>query len=326
MPRDLHTLPKAHLHLHLEGSARRSTAEEIVERGGNRLVAPDEISGWAEFLGGYVSLMLALTVDDVPRLCRELLEDEASQGVTYTQPHVSPSVYALRFDMSMADALALLHDAFTSASAATGVAYGLVVNTDRVIDVARADEIASVAAEHAGQGVTALGLAGDESIGPCEPFARAAAIAHDAGLLVVPHAGELAGPESVWAALEHLDADRIAHGIRAAEDPSLMKRLAGDGVACDVCPTSNVKLGVVGEMGSHPLPRLLDAGVPVTINTDDQLFFGPLLAAEYANVRDAFGLSDDELAGVARTSAEVSGAPADVVAAMHAGIDAWLAS
>jgi adenosine deaminase len=121
-------------------------------------------------------------------------------------------------------------------------------------------------------------------------------------------------------------ADRIAHGVRAAEDPTVLARLAERGIACDLCPTSNAVLGVAPGIAGLPLARFLGAGVPITLNTDDRLFFGSGVAAEYAAVRDAFGLSDAELAAIARTSADVSGAPAATVARIHHGIDAWLAA
>jgi len=159
-----------------------------------------------------------------------------------------------------------------------------------------------------------------------EHFARAAAIAREAGLLVTPHAGELCGPDSVVDALDHLGAHRIAHGIRASEDPEVLERLAAGDVACDVCVTSNVALGVVSDLASHPLPTLLEAGVPVTLGADDSLMFGSGLADEYAVARDAFALPDEQLAEIARTSVRVSGASTATKRRVVAEIDAWLAS
>jgi len=143
---------------------------------------------------------------------------------------------------------------------------------------------------------------------------------------VIPHAGEFGGADTVAAAVDVLGADRIHHGIRAVEDPALMTRLAAEAVPCDLCPTSNVVLGVAPAIGELPIRQLLDAGVPITLNADDQLFFGHGAADEYAAVRDACDLTDDELATIARTSADVSGAPAATRHRLHRGIDAWLAS
>ncbi|MFC8431895.1 hypothetical protein [Streptomyces sp. NPDC057253] len=142
-----------------------------------------------------------------------------------------------------------------------------------------------------------------------EPFAEAFTIARDAGLISAPHAGELAGPASVRSALDALGAQRIAHGIRAVDDPSLLARLAAQGVVLDVCPTSNVALGVVESLSAHPLPKLLHAGVRCTLNADDPLLFGPGLLEEYATARTTLALTDHQLAAIARTSIESSGAP-----------------
>ena len=188
-----------------------------------------------------------------------------------------------------------------------------------------AEEIARFAADRADRGVVAIGIAGDEAIGSFAPFQWACKIAHEAGLLVVPHAGESVGAESVRDALDLLRPHLIAHGVRAVEDPDVLRRLAAEGVPCDVCPTSNIKLGVVRDIEAHQLPTMLEAGVPVTINADDQLYFGPKVAEEYALVRDSFGLSDAELAEIARTGARVSGAPAATRERILAEIDAWLA-
>jgi adenosine deaminase len=201
-----------------------------------------------------------------------------------------------------------------------------MVAADRTIDPADAVEQAKLAARYAGRGVVSFGLANDEALFPPEPFAPAYDIARDAGLLSTPHAGELAGPASIRGALEALGADRIQHGVRAVEDPELVKRLAESGVCLDVCPTSNVMLSVVPTIHQHPLPVLLDAGVRCSLNGDDPLLFGPGLLEEYSLCREAFGFDDATLAAIARVSIEASGAPASVKVAGLAGIDAWLAS
>ncbi len=170
-----------------------------------------------------------------------------------------------------------------------------------------------------------FGLANDEAAFPPEPFAPAFAIAREAGLLPVPHAGELAGPESVRGALDALHARRLGHGVRAVEDPDLVARLAREQVCLDVCPTSNLLLAVVADLAEHPLPRLLRAGVPCSINADDPLLFGSGLLEEYTVARDGMGLDDGQLAVVAASSIRHSGAPSERRAAALAGIDAWLA-
>ncbi|MBC7269380.1 MAG: adenosine deaminase, partial [Streptomyces sp.] len=144
------------------------------------------------------------------------------------------------------------------------------------------------------------------------------------GLIPAPHAGELAGPASVRAALDVLGARRVAHGVRAIEDPALVARLSAEGVVLDVCPTSNVALGVVECLSDHPLPILLQAGVRCTLNADDPLLFGPGLLDEYETARTTFALTDSQLAAIALTSVESSGAPRATVEDAATRIDAWL--
>ena len=142
----------------------------------------------------------------------------------------------------------------------------------------------------------------------------------------MPHGGELAGPASVAACLDDLHADRIGHGIRAAEDPALVKRLSAEGITCEVCPSSNVALGIAAEPSQVPLRTLFEAGVPVALGADDPLLFGPRLSAQYEIARHAHGFTDAELADLARASVLGSVAPAELRTAMLAGIDAWLAA
>jgi adenosine deaminase len=254
------------------------------------------------------------------------VEDEATQGVQYTQPMMGVGFFSRQLGLSPEEVFAIHAEAMGAASAATGVEVGFMFGILRHESPEDAEAIARFAAVRADRGVAALGVAGDELIPSLPSFRRAFEIAREAGLLVVPHAGETGGPESVRETLDLLEPDRIAHGVRAVEDPDLLRRLADEGVTCDVCPTSNVTLGICSGIEAHQIPALLAAGVPITLNADDQLFFGPKVAEEYALVRDAFGLTDEQLAEIARTSAQASGAPAGIVARMLEGIDAWLAA
>jgi adenosine deaminase len=320
--RDVFALPKAHLHLHLEGSARPETVAELAVLEGLTIPAP-VFSSLPEFLVCYQAILPAIRrPESLARVCREVIEDDAAQGVVYSQPMVCPTYYAERLGLSLEGVWATMREAFEGAARAAGIAVGYLVGIDRARPVEQAEAAASFAAAHAGDGIVGFGFGGDERVPPGK-LARACDIAREAGLMIVPHAGESVGPESVRAALA-LRPRRIAHGVRTAESPALLARLAGEGIACDVCPTSNLRLGVVSDLAAHQLPILLEAGVPVTLNSDDQLFFGSRVAEEYALARDAFGLTDAELAAIARTSARVSGAPPPVVARIEAGIDAWL--
>ncbi len=205
-----------------------------------------------------------------------------------------------------------------------GVGFGLTIAVSRHRSPAQAVRLARFAARYAGRGIHALGLTGDERVAAAQPFAEAFAIARGAGLTSAPHAGELCGPDSVRDAVEHLGATRVAHGIRAAEDPALLELLVERGVSLDVCLSSNRVLGVVRDLSEHPLPQLLAAGVGCSLGTDDPLMFGSSLAEEYLLARETFGLTDRQLAAMAWTSVQTSDAPAEVVAAAVAGIDAWL--
>ena len=154
--------------------------------------------------------------------------------------------------------------------------------------------------------MVSFGLANDEVAGPPERFARAFAVAREAGLVSAPHAGELAGPDSVRGALDALGARRVGHGVRAVEDPALVARLAEERVCLDVCPTSNLLLSVVPSLAEHPLARLLAAGVPCSIGSDDPLLFGPGLLAEHVTAREVLGLDDAQLALAARSGLEAA--------------------
>jgi adenosine deaminase len=324
--RSAFSLPKAHLHAHLIPSARPETMLELAERYGVDVSDAWVFSNLTEFVAkSLLSFEVIRTPDDLARVCREFVEDEATQGVRYTEPMIGMVYFSQAFGLSPDEVFAIHDEAFRAASAATGVEVGYLFGMLRHQTPEMADEIARFAAARADRGVVALGLAGDELIGSFAPFARAFEIAREAGLLVVPHAGESAGPESVREALDLLKPDRIAHGVRTVEDPDLLRRLAGEGITCDVCPTSNVKLGVVTEIEAHQLPSLVAAGVPVTLNADDQLYFGPKVGEEYELVQRIFDLPDEHLAEIARTSIRASGATAATRKRVLAQIDDWLA-
>jgi adenosine deaminase len=189
---------------------------------------------------------------------------------------------------------------------------------------AEAVALARLAARYAGRGVVSFGLADDEAHGPAAPFAEAFAVARAAGLISAPHAGEHAGPESVRAALDALGARRIQHGVRAIEDPDLVRRLVDERVCLDVCPTSNVRLGVVPSLEAHPAPALVQAGVAVSLNADDPVLFGCGLLDEYELARRGFGFDDTVLAAIAADSIRASGAPESLRAGALARIDDWL--
>jgi len=335
-PRPLSTLPKAHLHLHFTGSMRHATLVELADQRGIRLPAaltegwPPRLSGtdergWFRFQRLYDTARSVLRAPaDVHRLLRETAADERADGSAWLEIQVDPSGYGTRFG-GITDLVELVLDAAGQAAETTGVGIGVIVAANRTKHPLEARTLARLAAQYAGRGVTGFGLSNDERRGAARDFAAAFRIAERAGLLLVPHGGELAGAASVEACLDELHADRIGHGIRAVEDPAVVKRLAADGITCEVCPSSNVALGVAASPAQVPLRRLFAADVPVALGADDPLLFGTRLTAQYEIARHAHGCTDAELADLARASVLGSAAPAPVRARLLAGIDAWLA-
>jgi adenosine deaminase len=264
--------------------------------------------------------------DDLARLVREVVEDAAHDGAVWVEPAfwIAPAKVERLGAQHREEVLEVALDAAARAGRDLGIGVGLMVSTDRRMTSEESVEHARLAARYAGRGVVAFGLAGPEVEGRPETYAEAFKIARAAGLIPAPHAGEHGGPESVRGALDALGARRIAHGVRSIEDPALVERLAGEGVCLDVCPTSNVHLQVVPTIAEHPLPRLLAAGVQVSLNADDPTFFGSSLLDEYNLVRETFALDDATLARIASTSIRASGAPASLKDEARRGVEAWL--
>ncbi|HEY1624994.1 MAG TPA: adenosine deaminase [Streptosporangiaceae bacterium] len=335
MPRPVETLPKAHLHLHFTGSMRHSTLVDLAGFYGMHLPPalteewPPQLSGtdergWFRFQRLYDTARSVLRrPDDVYRLLRESAEDEQREGSGWLEIQVDPSGYGNRFG-GLSATIELVLDAAAKASVGTGVGIGVIIAANRTRHPLDARILARLAAQYADHGVVGFGLSNDERRGAAGDFVRAFSIAERAGLRLVPHGGELAGPPSVAACLDSLHANRVGHGVRAAEDPALVKRLAAEEVTCEVCPASNVALGVAAVPADVPLRVLVDAGVPVALGADDPLLFGSRLAAQYELARSVHGFSDPELAFLARTSVLSSAAPSDVRARLLTGIDAWL--
>lgn len=335
--RDLRRLPKAHLHLHFTGAMRHTTLLDLAERHGIRLPEalldphPPHLSaaderGWFRFQRLYdIARSVLRHPDDVRRLVHEVAADEAADGSGWLEIQIDPSGYATRFG-GLTAFLELVLDASRAATRASGVGIGVIVGANRTKHPLEARTLARLAAAHAGRGVVGFGLANDERRGPAHDFERAFRIAARADLLRAPHGGELLGADSVRACVETLGAQRVGHGVRAAEDPEILDLLAARGVTCEVCPTSNVALGVYPDLAAVPLRRLLGAGVPVALGADDPLLFGARLTEQYAAARHVHGLDDRALADLARAAVRASRAPSDVRAALLAGIDAWLAA
>ena len=334
--RDLLKLPKAHLHLHFTGSMRHATLLELAARDG--IALPDQLveewpptlsaadeKGWFRFQRLYdVARSVLRTEDDVRRLVREAAEDDVRDGGRWLEIQVDPSGYGARFG-GITAFTDLVLDAVREASQATGLGMAVVIAANRTRHPLDARTLARLAGQYAGRGVVGFGLSNDERRGSTADFASAFRIADRAGLLLAPHGGELRGPEHIRVCLDSLGADRLGHGVRAAEDPALLDRIVEAGVALEVCPVSNVALGVYSDLTSVPLPTLLAAGATVALGADDPLLFGSQLAGQYATMRAAHELSDAQLAELARMSVRASRAPDDIRTATLADIDSWLA-
>jgi adenosine deaminase len=324
--RNLRELPKAHLHLHVDGAMRAETLAELARKYGVEAPMPTSYGSFDAFMATITAAAGCLRTEaDVRRLISEIVEDAAQQGVRWLEPSMWPGLLGGRLgpDESAVD---VVLDAGLRAGAALGVGFGLILAANRDFGAAAACDVARLAVSRAGLGVVGLGLDGDESAAGPELFVEAAGIARAGGLPCVPHAGELLGAEGVWRTLELLEPQRIMHGVRGADDPALVKRLAADALPLAVCPTSNALLSVVPSIAEHPLPALLAAGVPVSLNTDCPLFLGTTTVGEYALASSPFGLGPEQLAAIARTSLVTSSCPADRRDRALAGVDGWCAA
>lgn len=328
--RDLRALPKVELHVHLEGAMRVATVRELAARDGVSVPSGLGPEGWSfagadDFIGQYVALCgLMTTLDDFRRLGLEVTEDLAANGVRYAEAVFTPSAHAHAFDDDWHGPIEALLDGLAAGAREHGTVVRLTPDVVRDLGLEAAWRTLGVARRFADAGVVGLNCAGTErsQIGPFGSVFRAA---KDAGLRSVPHAGEWAGPENVWATLEHFLPDRIGHGVRSIDDPRLVEHLANEGIPLEVSPISNVATGVVASLDDHPYPRLRAAGVDMSLNSDDPPMFGAWIGDVYEAARGAWGLSDEDLADVARRSVRASFGDAGTKAEIERDIDAWLA-
>ena len=307
---DLLGLPKAELHLHLEGAVRPATARELAERYARPMPRTGRFADLAEFVVAYEQARdLIGSLDDLRRVAAELLTTARENGVVWTEVHVIPATYAGRLGPDEAVVEAVLDG--LAAGSDDAAAAGLIIGVNRMLPVPVAERSLDLALAYGDRGVVGLGLAGDEARFPASLFVDVFHRAAAAGLPAVPHAGEGAGADSVRTCVERLGARRINHGVRAVEDPAVVDLLLERGVSLDLCPSSNVALHVAPSLADHPLPALLAAGVPVSLNTDCPLFLDTTTVDEYALAASTFGLGPGQLAAIARTSLARSSCPAD---------------
>ncbi|WP_153393360.1 adenosine deaminase [Ornithinicoccus halotolerans] len=340
MTRPVAALPKAHLHLHFTGSMRISTLRDLADRHGLRLprslteewpprLTATDTRGWFRFQRLYDAARHCVRgEEDMRRVVREAAEDDAAEGSWWLEIQVDPTSYAPHVG-GLSPALEIVLDEARAATEATGTGVAVVVAASRMRHPLEARTLARLAARYAGEGpgaVVGFGLSNDERHGDSTEFARAFQIAAGAGLALVPHAGELLGPGHVRTVLDHLQPHRLGHGVRVVEDPELLAEVVRRGITLEICPGSNVALGVYPTLPQVPLDRLRDAGARVALSADDPLLFGTRLADQYAAARAAHGLDDAALAELARDSVHGSTAPEPVRRRLLAGIEDWLTS
>ena len=305
------TMPKAELHCHIEGATPPALAAAQARRYGVDTSAfiRDGRYVWQDFTSFVQSYdataNLFRTEEDYALLAETYLTEIAEAGAIYSELIASPD---------QGDAVGIGADAYMRglaegaerAKAKTGIETRLLVVGIRHFGPERVVKAAEYAARRPHPLVTGFNLAGEERMHSVSDFARAFDIARDAGLGITIHAGELSGAFSVRDALDHVRPSRISHGVRAVEDADLVRRLAEEGVVLEVCPGSNVALGVFQDFESHPLRALHAAGVRVTLNSDDPPFFNTSLAREYEVAATVMGFGDDALLGMTRTAIEAA--------------------
>jgi len=298
------SIPKVDLHVHLEGSIRPPTLLKLAERNGIRLPAQDEagLQAFYQFhdFTHFIQVYMAITgclrsVDDYRLAAYEFGRDCSHQNIRYAEVTFSILTNVRLTGLPWQDILAGLNGGREQARNEWGVDWRWVFDIVRDLPETqgRVLEIALAARD---QGVVALGLGGSERGFPPGLFAATFQQARQAGLARVPHAGEIEGPESIRAAIDLLHADRIGHGVRCIEDPALMETLRSRQIPLEICPTSNVQLGIYPDYAAHPLRRLWDAGLSITVNSDDPPMFGTDLAHEYEILVEYFRFTEDELA------------------------------
>jgi adenosine deaminase len=339
-------VPKVELHLHLEGALRPETVCELAAKydAGSPLCRPDwqdgywsfrDLSGFVVELGRIVQTCLC-EADDYYRIAVEVFEDLAAQNVVHAELNLSPRLPDHPRYIPMGDMLAAIDQARRDVEGRTPLRVGLLLGINRgrvAVGNGEAERLAvglirdGLRAREAGVALAGVDLHGDERAVPgVEPFAAAYRLAGEAGLGLRAHAGEATGARTVRESVERLGLQRVAHGVRSTEDPTLVAHLAARGVTLDICPTSNVLTGAVGALEAHPIRDLRDAGVKVTVSSDDPLVFNTTVTSELALLRHRLGFSFAELGELTAQAAAAAFLPAERRASLIDAVrDGWRA-
>ncbi|MFC0626783.1 adenosine deaminase [Kribbella deserti] len=327
-------LPKAELHVHHVGSATPRIVAELAARhpGSAVPVDPEELAKYfvftdfAKFIEIYLTVVdLIRTPDDVRFLTYEVARDMAGQNIRYAELTVTPYTSLLR-GIAPEGFCEAIEDARVTAEKEFGVVLRWAFDIPGEEGLPGAEETLRIATQLRPDGLISFGLGGPEIGVPRPQFKPYFDAARAAGLRSVPHAGETTGPDTIWDAIRVLGAERIGHGTSAMQDPALVDHLGETGIVLEVCPTSNLATQMVPAYELHPVKAMVDAGLTVTINSDDPPMFGTTLSNEYAVAARLLGLDDAGLAALAKTAARVSFAPDEVKAALVAEIDEYVAN
>jgi adenosine deaminase len=296
-------IPKVELHVHLEGSIRPSTLLQLAERNHIQLPAQDvkglqvfyRFRNFPHFIEVYVAITGCLrTPEDYRLIAYEFGSDCARQNIRYAEVTFSIETNARMTGLPWQAILAALNQGRAQARADFGVQWQWVLDIVRDLPDTQ-DIVTDIVLAAQNDGVIALGIGGSEEGFPPELFKRSFERAKLAGVHRVPHAGEIVGPSSVWNAIQQLHAERIGHGVRSIEDPKLVEYLLEHQIALEICPTSNICLGIYPDYAHHPLRKLWDAGLLITVNSDDPPMFNTNLNHEYRLLVEHFGFNYEEL-------------------------------
>ena len=325
-------LPKAELHVHHVGSASMDTVAKLAERHSGRTLVPSDpqlladfftFTDFAHFIEVYLATVdLLRTPEDLWTLTHDVARDLAAQQVRYVELTCTPYT-SMQVGVTAEEYVEAIEDARRRAEADFGLEMRWIFDIPGESGVPSADVTLDVALRLQPDGLIGFGLGGPEIGVPRPQFKPHFDAARAAGLRSVPHAGESTGPDTIRDALDHLGAERIGHGIAAAQDASLMERLVAEGIVLEVCPTSNVCTRSVPSLPEHPLPQLVEAGVTVTINSDDPPMFSTTLNHEYQVAADLLGLDESGVVELARASVNASFASDATKTRLLAEIDGY---
>ncbi len=294
----LRAMPKVELHVHLEGSIQPETLLTLARR--NNVPLPfntvEALREWFRFedFPHFVEIYVAISnclksAADIELITREFLIGQAAQNIVHSEATYTALTINQLTGLDFETQLAAINRARAWARETLGVSMALITDIAREVPPEQGGISADWAVAGFGRGVDAFGLGGYEVGHPPTKHAAAFDRARAAGLPSIPHAGETEGPASIWAAVRRLGARRIGHGVRCLEDPALVDELRARQIPLEVCPTSNVCLGVAPSLDSHPLPKLIDAGLYVTLNSDDPPLFNTTLNDEFVSCARVFG-------------------------------------